>query len=289
MVGEAQRTRAPIQRLADVIAAYFVQVVVAIAVVTAIVWWFLGPEPRFAYAFLNAIAVLIIACPCAVGLATPISMTVAMGLGARSGILFRNAEAIERMRDIDTVVVDKTGTLTLGHPALTDFVVEGIPEGDALALVAGVEQLSEHPIALAIVEGAKARGGAPGAATAFEAVNGLGVQARGRRQAGARGEPRLPRAAQGGHGALGEAGGRLAGGREDGGVLRHRRRGCRHGGCRRSDQGRHAGSDRDAQGHGRSHRHAHRRLPRHGRGRREAARHRRGACRSAARRTRRRT
>ncbi|MFA5123786.1 copper-translocating P-type ATPase, partial [Zavarzinia sp.] len=177
MVGEAQRTRAPIQRLADVIAAYFVQIVVAIAVVTAIVWWFLGPEPRLAYAFLNAIAVLIIACPCAVGLATPISMTVAMGQGARTGILFRNAEAIERMRDIDTVVVDKTGTLTLGHPALTDFVVEGIPEGDALALVAGVEQLSEHPIALAIVEGAKARGGAPGAATAFEAVNGLGVQA----------------------------------------------------------------------------------------------------------------
>jgi Cu+-exporting ATPase len=177
MVGEAQRTRAPIQKLADVIAAYFVQIVVAIAIVTALVWWFAGPEPRFAYAFLNAVAVLIIACPCAVGLATPISMTVAMGQGARAGILFRNAEAIERMRDIDTVVVDKTGTLTLGHPALTDFVVEGIPENDALALVAGVEQLSEHPIALAIVEGAKARGQAPRQAGAFEAVNGLGVQA----------------------------------------------------------------------------------------------------------------
>ena len=121
MVGEAQRTRAPIQKLADIIAAYFVQAIVAIAVVTALVWWFVGPEPKFAYAFLNAIAVLIIACPCAVGLATPISMTVAMGQGARSGILFRNAEAIERMRDIDTLVVDKTGTLTLGHPALTGF------------------------------------------------------------------------------------------------------------------------------------------------------------------------
>ena len=116
MVGEAQRTRAPIQRLADIIAAYFVQIVVVIAVVTALAWWFFGPEPKFAYAFLNAVAVLIIACPCAVGLATPISMTVAMGQGARAGILFRNAEAIERMRDIDTVVVDKTGTLTLGHP-----------------------------------------------------------------------------------------------------------------------------------------------------------------------------
>ncbi len=177
MVAEAQRTRAPIQRLADVIAAWFVQIVVAIAVITALTWWFVGPEPRLAYAFLNAVAVLIIACPCAVGLATPISMTVAMGQGARAGILFRNAEAIERMRDIDTVVVDKTGTLTLGHPALTDFVAEGMPENDALALVAAVEQLSEHPIGLAIVEGAKARGLTPPAAGAFEAANGLGVQA----------------------------------------------------------------------------------------------------------------
>ena len=177
MVGEAQRTRAPIQRLADIIAAYFVQIVVVIAVVTALAWWFFGPEPRFAYAFLNAVAVLIIACPCAVGLATPISMTVAMGQGARAGILFRNAEAIERMRDIDTLVVDKTGTLTLGHPALTDFVAGGIPENEALALVAAVEQLSEHPIALAIVEGAKARGLTPKTAIGFEAVNGLGVQA----------------------------------------------------------------------------------------------------------------
>ena len=177
MVGEAQRTRAPIQRLADIIAAYFVQIVVVIAVVTALVWWFFGPDPKFAYAFINAIAVLIIACPCAVGLATPISMTVAMGQGARAGILFRNAEAIERMRDIDTLVIDKTGTLTLGHPALTGFIADGIPENEALALVAGVEQLSEHPIGLAIVEGAKARGITPRRAGAFEAVNGLGVQA----------------------------------------------------------------------------------------------------------------
>jgi Cu+-exporting ATPase len=177
MVGEAQRTRAPIQRLADIIAAYFVQIVVGIAIVTALAWWFLGPEPKFAYAFLNAIAVLIIACPCAVGLATPISMTVAMGQGARAGILFRSAESIERMRDIDTLVVDKTGTLTLGHPALTDFVAEGTSENEALALVAGVEQLSEHPIGLAIVQGAKAHGLTPKTAQAFEAINGLGVQA----------------------------------------------------------------------------------------------------------------
>ncbi|MBM3344090.1 MAG: copper-translocating P-type ATPase [Betaproteobacteria bacterium] len=177
MVGEAQRTCAPIQRLADAIAAWFVQIVVAIAAVTALVWWGWGPEPKLTYALLNAIAVLIIACPCAVGLATPISMTVAMGEGARAGILFRNAEAIERMRDIDTVMVDKTGTLTLGRPALTDFAISGLPQNEALALVAGVEQLSEHPIALAIVQGAKARGVAPRPATAFEAHNGLGVQA----------------------------------------------------------------------------------------------------------------
>jgi Cu+-exporting ATPase len=178
MVGEAQRTRAPIQRLADLIAVYFVQTVVAIAVLTALVWGLVGPEPRLTYALINAVAVLIIACPCAVGLATPISMTVAMGQGALSGILFRNAEAIERMRQIDTLVVDKTGTLTLGRPAMTDFFFEDIPQAEALALVAGAEQPSEHPIATAIVEGAKSRGSAPLAAQDFDAINGLGVRAR---------------------------------------------------------------------------------------------------------------
>ncbi|MGE0558480.1 MAG: copper-translocating P-type ATPase [Burkholderiales bacterium] len=177
MVAEAQRTRAPIQRLADLIAAYFVQIVVVIAILTAIVWWVVGPEPRMTYALLNAIAVLIIACPCAVGLATPISMTVAMGEGARAGILFRNAEAIERMRDINTIVVDKTGTLTLGKPALTDFIAKGMPEDEALSLMAAVEQLSEHPIAHAVVEGAKARNLVLQTAKEFEVVNGLGVQA----------------------------------------------------------------------------------------------------------------
>ena len=178
MVAEAQRTRAPIQRLADLIAVYFVQTVVVIAVLTALAWGFFGPEPRLTYALVNAVAVLIIACPCAVGLATPISMTVAMGQGALSGILFRNAEAIERMRQIDTLVVDKTGTLTLGHPALTDFVADGISDAEALALVAGAEQPSEHPIARAIADGAKARGVVPGGAQDFEAINGLGVRAR---------------------------------------------------------------------------------------------------------------
>ncbi|MGZ8229240.1 MAG: copper-transporting P-type ATPase [Burkholderiales bacterium] len=177
MVGEAQRTRAPIQRLADLIAARFVQTVIAIALATAAVWWFFGPEPAATYALLNAVAVLIIACPCAVGLATPISMTVAMGEGARSGILFRNAEAIERMREIDTLVVDKTGTLTLGRPALTELEVDGIARDEALLLIASAEQPSEHPIAHAIVQAAREQGLALRPATGFQVLNGLGVEA----------------------------------------------------------------------------------------------------------------
>ena len=178
MVGEAQRTRAPVQRTVDVVAVYFVEAVVVVAVLAALAWGLFGPEPRFAHALVNAVAVLIVACPCALGLATPISMTVAMGQGALHGVLFRDAEAIERLRGIDTLVIDKTGTLTLGRPALTDFACEGIAEAEALALVAGAEEHSEHPIALALVEGAKARGAEPGAAKDFEAVNGLGVKAR---------------------------------------------------------------------------------------------------------------
>ena len=160
-VADAQRSRAPIQKLADQVSAVFVPAVILVAVATLVVWTVLG-DP--ALGIVNAVAVLIIACPCAVGLATPISMTVAMGQGALSGILFRNAEAIERMRDIDTLVVDKTGTLTLGRPALADFLSEGLAESEALALVAGAEQPSEHPIATAIVEGARARGVWPAAA-----------------------------------------------------------------------------------------------------------------------------
>ena len=176
MVGEAQRTRAPIQRLADVIAARFVEVVVVIAVLTAVVWWFFGPEPAVTYALLNAVAVLIIACPCAVGLATPISMTVAMGEGARAGILFRNAEAIERIRETDTLVVDKTGTLTLGRPALTELEVNGISREEALMVLASAEAPSEHPIAHAIVQAAKNENVAPHAAVDFQLWNGLGVE-----------------------------------------------------------------------------------------------------------------
>src|SRR5207245_952752 len=125
-----------VQRLVDRVAAYFVETVIAIAVLTAIVWWWTGPAPT--YAIVNAVAVLIIACPCALGLATPISITVAMGRGAQNGILFRNAEAVEKLRDVDTLVVDKTGTLTLGRPQLTDVITDNVPEQEALALIASL-------------------------------------------------------------------------------------------------------------------------------------------------------
>ena len=177
MVAQAQRTRAPVQRLADLVAAYFVQAVIAIAVITAIVWSVFGPQPALTYALINAVAVLIIACPCAVGLATPISITVAMGQGALNGILFRNAEAVEKLRDVNTLVVDKTGTLTLGKPQLVDLLVEpGVDEADALRLIASVERASEHPLAQAIVQGAEDRHLALQPVATFESVTGQGVQ-----------------------------------------------------------------------------------------------------------------
>ncbi len=178
MVAQAQRTRAPVQRLADLVAAYFVQTVIVIASLTAIVWGFFGPAPALTYAVVNAVAVLIIACPCAVGLATPISITVAMGQGALNGILFRNAEAVEKLREVDTLVVDKTGTLTLGRPELVDFAAEGssFDEKETLRLVASLERASEHPLAQAIVKGAQARDIALAPVEQFESVTGQGVQ-----------------------------------------------------------------------------------------------------------------
>lgn len=177
LVAQAQRTRAPVQRLADLVAAYFVQTVIAIAIATALVWWYFGPEPSLTYAVVNAVAVLIIACPCAVGLATPISITVAMGQGALNGILFRNAEAVEKLREVDTLVVDKTGTLTLGRPQLVALVLEGgIAENEALALIASLERASEHPLAQAIVAGAEERGIVLQPVGNFESVTGQGVR-----------------------------------------------------------------------------------------------------------------
>jgi Cu+-exporting ATPase len=175
MVGEAQRTKAPVQRLVDIVAAYFVEVVMVIALLTALVWAVWGPEPRLVYALVNAVAVLIIACPCALGLATPISLTVAMGQGATNGVLFRNAEAVEKLREVDTLVVDKTGTLTLGKPRLTDVVSPLLDEESLLKLVASLERASEHPLAQAIVQGAAERGLALAPVSDFFSVTGQGV------------------------------------------------------------------------------------------------------------------
>ena len=179
MVATAQRSRAPIQRLADQVAAWFVPTVVGIAILTFIVWGLWGPEPSLAYALVNAVAVLIIACPCALGLATPMSIMVATGLGAQKGVLFRNAEAIEVMRRVDTLVVDKTGTLTEGKPRLVAVrPTEEFGEEEFLRLAAGLEQGSEHPLAAAIVAGAQERDVEPGRAEDFQAITGKGVTGR---------------------------------------------------------------------------------------------------------------
>ena len=175
-VAEAQRSRAPVQKVADRVSAFFVPSVVAVAVVTFAVWATIGPEPRMAYGVLNAIAVLIIACPCALGLATPISIMVATGRGATMGILFKNAEAIEVLRTVDTLVIDKTGTLTEGKPKLVGVVAEGAwKEEEILRLAASLERGSEHPLAAAIVQGAAERNITLSNATGFSSQTGKGV------------------------------------------------------------------------------------------------------------------
>jgi len=179
MVSDAQRSRAPIQQLADRVSGWFVPTVIAAAVVTFILWAWLGPQPAMAYALINAVAVLIIACPCALGLATPMSIVAATGKGAENGILFRNAEAVEHLRAIDVLLVDKTGTLTEGKPALQDIVTVGAwDENEALGLAAALERASEHPLGAALVAAAEARGLALAEARDFEAITGRGVTGR---------------------------------------------------------------------------------------------------------------
>jgi Cu+-exporting ATPase len=179
LVAEAQRSRAPVQRIVDRVAAVFVPAVVAAAVVAFVAWYALGPEPSLAYAIVNSVAVLIIACPCALGLATPMSIMVASGRGAGMGVLFRSAEAIETLREVDTLVVDKTGTLTVGRPSVTDVVpAPGLDDADVLAAAAALEAGSEHPLAAAIVDAARSRRLEPGRAEDFEAVTGKGVTGR---------------------------------------------------------------------------------------------------------------
>ncbi|MCP4331891.1 MAG: copper-translocating P-type ATPase [Gammaproteobacteria bacterium] len=176
MVSEAQRSRAPIQKLADVVAGYFVPTVVLIAIATMIVWGLLGPEPRLAYAIINAVAVLIIACPCALGLATPMSIMVGTGKGAMLGVLIKNAEALEVMEKVDTLVVDKTGTLTQGKPRLVSVkAVGGFDEATVLQLAASLERASEHPLAEAIVGGAEETGITLTDTERFESITGQGV------------------------------------------------------------------------------------------------------------------
>ena len=178
MVADAQRTRAPIQRLADLVASWFVPAVVGIAIVTFIVWAWLGPQPAMAYAIVNAVAVLIIACPCALGLATPMSIMVGTGKGAQSGVLIKNAEALETFEKVDTVVVDKTSTLTEGRPELVMVKpVDGVEEDEMLALAAAVEVASEHPLAGAIVAGANSRSLNIPDYDDFESVTGQGARA----------------------------------------------------------------------------------------------------------------
>ncbi len=176
MVSEAQRSRAPIQKLADTVSGYFVLAVVAIALLTFIIWAGWGPEPRLAYAVINAVAVLIIACPCALGLATPMSIMVATGMGATAGVLFRNAEAIEAMEKVQELIVDKTGTLTIGKPKITEVIpFDGHDEKTVLFYGASLEIGSEHPLASAITSGAQERGIIPAEVTSFRSVTGKGV------------------------------------------------------------------------------------------------------------------
>ena len=184
MVAQAQRSRAPIQGLADKVAAWFVPAVIVAAVITFFIWWSVGPEPRLAYAIVNAVAVLIIACPCALGLATPMSVMVGVGRGAQAGVLIKKAEAMELMEKVRTLVVDKTGTLTEGRPRLTSVIAaDSFSEEELLAAAASVEQNSEHPLAAAIVHGAKDRGTQFPTVTDFQSTTGGGVagQVNGRR------------------------------------------------------------------------------------------------------------
>jgi len=178
MVSEAQRSRAPIQKIADIVAGYFVPAVIGVAILTFAVWATVGPAPRLSHALVNAVAVVIIACPCALGLATPMSIMVAMGKGATAGVLFKNAEAIEFMRKVDTLVVDKTGTLTEGKPKLVSLrPAEGFDETALLRFAASLERASEHPLAAAILAGAASRGVPLASAEQFESLTGKGVKA----------------------------------------------------------------------------------------------------------------
>ncbi len=284
MVGAAQRSRAPIQRVADVVAGYFVPAVIASSVITFVVWALVGPAPAMAYAIVNAVAVLIIACPCALGLATPMSIMVGVGRGAQAGVLIREAAALEVLEKIDTLVVDKTGTLTEGKPRLVRVeAVAGGDEADLLRLAAGLERGSEHPLAEAVVAGARERGVEPAAVEDFASVTGQGVTGTvdGRRVL--LGNRRLMDGADVDVGPLARAGRGAARPRADGHVPGGRRPGSGPDRRGRPHQGIHGRGRAPAAGRRHRDRHAHRRQPDHRRGRGPRTGHRPGGGRGPAR------
>ncbi len=177
MVAQAQRSKAPMQRMADTVAGYFVVTVVAVALLTFFAWGFFGPQPSWVYGLINAVAVLIIACPCALGLATPMSIMVATGRAATQGVLFRDAAAIENFRKIDTLIIDKSGTLTEGHPSFNRaYAVAPYSEDEVLRLAASLDQVSEHPLADSIVRAARERNLKLEKPDSFESGTGIGVR-----------------------------------------------------------------------------------------------------------------
>ena len=284
LVADAQRSRAPIQRLADQVAGWFVPAVIAVALLAFAAWMMFGPEPRFSYALVAAVSVLIIACPCALGLATPMSIMVGVGRGAQAGVLIRNAEALERMERVDTLLVDKTGTLTEGKPAVTAIVpAAGLGETELLRLAASVERASEHPLADAIVRAADARGIAIATVTGFDSPSGKGVvgEVEGRRVA--LGNAQIPRRARHRRRGACRAGRRPAPRRRDRDLRRRRRQGRGRAGDRRSGEAHDAGGARRVEGRRHPRGHAHRRQPHHRAGGGAPARHHGGRGRGTAR------
>ncbi len=279
MVAEAQRSRAPIQRLADVVASWFVPTVVAVAVIAFVLWAWLGPAPAMAYAIVNSVAVLIIACPCALGLATPMSIMVGTGKGAQNGILIKNAEALETFEKVDTVVVDKTGTLTEGHPELvTVTAANGFEDDELLALAAAVEVGSEHPLAAAIAEGAKSRSLEVPTHSGFESITGQGARATVSGRQVTVGNEKLMQESGADDDALIRSRGKVSQGRADGRVRRGRRSACGPARSRRPGQGNDTAGDRDAASRRPEGRHAYRRQCRDRTRRGTPDRYRRSAC-----------
>ncbi len=284
MVADAQRSRAPIQRLADQVAGWFVPAVILVALAAFAAWSAFGPEPAMSFGLIAAVAVLIIACPCALGLATPMSIMVGVGRGAQLGVLIKNAEALERLERVDTIVVDKTGTLTEGKPKVTAIrPAPGFDADELLHLAASLERASEHPLAAAIVAAARERGLALAEPREVDSPVGRGVLGRVEGRSVVIGNARFLAERGVDAGPLdAEAASLRAGGRRDRDLRRDRRNGRRNAGHRRSGQVDDARRARGAEGRWRADRHADRRQPRDGRRGRSPPRHRRGRGRGAA-------